>query len=83
MFPDGRNSNKSLRISADVLKNEDFKSFKEFLQKINILSRKLVTLIDSSEEITVSFGVYEGLSQFANIDLDTKDHYCNILLQNI
>ena len=72
-----------LLISIEKLDKEEYTEFKEYLRKTSNLSRKLISLIDSSDDIMVSFAVYEGLQQLAGVDLDAKDQYCNIWLHSL
>lgn len=76
-------SDHKLQISIEKLNSNESKSFKDYLGKVRDLSSKVVSLIDSSDDIRVSFAVYESLQQLAQINTESKEQYLLIELHNI
>jgi alkyl hydroperoxide reductase subunit AhpF len=72
-----------ISIPIQQLNRDESKDLKEFLNKISKLSQKLVNLVDASEDISVSFAVYEGLEQLAGIDLTAEDQDINLELPSL
>ncbi len=72
-----------ISIPIQQLNRNESKDLKEFLDKISKLSQKFVNLVDASEDISVSFAVYEGLEQLAGIDLAAEDRYINLELPSL
>lgn len=71
---------KTITIPKAKLSREDLQSFKEILQNIIFISRKLINFIDSSEELAVPFSAYNTLKQLSETDLDTQDNLITIKL---
>lgn len=76
-------SDHKLQISIERLNSNESKSFKDYLGKVRDLSGKIVNLIDSSDDIRVSYAVYESLQQLAQINIESKEQYLTIELHNI
>ena len=72
-----------LCIPMEQLNSEEKKSFREYLARVCNISNKFVNLVDSSDEIRVSFAVYESLQELSQIKLDSGEEYLNLELHNL
>jgi len=74
---------KTIIIPKAKLSQQDLQFFKETLQTVIFVSRKLINFIDSSEELAVPFSAYNSLKQLSDIDLDAQDNLITIRLDQI
>lgn len=76
-------SDYKLNISVEKINRDESKAFKDYLEKVHDLCKKLVSLIDSSDDISVSFSVYESLQQLSEINLESNDQCIELELHNL
>lgn len=74
---------KTIIIPKIKLSEQDFQYFKETLQTLISVSRKLINFIDASEDLSVPFSAYNSLKQLADIDLDAPENIITIKLDQI
>ena len=69
----GANNHQKLIIPIMKLQSPDLKELKDCLEDVQLISQKLVNLIDSLEEMSLPFSVYNSFKKLADMDTEAKD----------
>lgn len=69
----GKASYQKIAIPVSTISRPEVESFFKNLQDLKLICQKCTALIDSSEDLTVSFSVYNGFKQLADLDLNSKE----------
>ncbi len=69
----GVSFHQQITIPLKKLSNKEVEEFKNCLINLQTICQKLITFIDSSEDSTVSFAVYNGFKKLADLDLNSNE----------
>ena len=79
----GADDHQKLVIPLKKLHSEGLEKLKECLEDIQFTSQKLVGLIDSLDEMSLPFSIYNSFKKLSEIDLNSKDLVINIICSKI
>jgi len=79
----GKTSHQKIAIPVSTLSKPELQPFYSCLFDLKYVCQKCTSLIDSSEDLTVSFSVYNGLKQLGDLNLDSKEDQIILELEHV